>query len=181
MGLKDQERIYTILGGLIYSRENRPPSWSNETQLFWDTGNIEGLPLHTFPLIEDFEVLLEKMEVVPEQGKGSKRCPFGYQVLFFSSPRGYIANFPWWDHAEQDLRREDFSVPLGTLNRPHSDFEQGWVISIAADDHFIYVMEGDFDRTVEDHYYHTWFKVPKDRYLDQWRRAIQTCQQLIND
>ncbi len=184
MGRKDQEMVFTVLGGMTYSHQNRPPSWHNETLLFWDTSvreDMGDLPLHMFPLIADFEVLLEKMEVLPEEGTGNRRCPFGYQIHFFSSPRGYIASFPWWDHAEQDLRREGFSVPLGTLSQPYSDLEQGWIIAIASSDSFVYVVEGDFDRVIVDHSYHTWFKVPEDRYLSQWQRAIQTCHQLSRD
>jgi len=184
MGLKDQERVFTVLGGMTYAHQNRPPFWHNETPLLWDTSlreDMGNLPLHMFPLIADFEVLLEKMEVLPAGGTGDRRCPFGYHIYFFSSPRGYIASFPWWDHAEQDLRREGFSVPLGTLDQPYSDLEQGWIIAIASSDHFVYVVEGDFDRVIVDHSYHTWFKVPEDRYLEQWQRAIQTCHQLGRD
>ncbi|HTI14315.1 MAG TPA: hypothetical protein VL461_07055 [Dictyobacter sp.] len=181
MGQKDQKMTFTILGDTVYTKENRPLFWRNEMPLFWDTENMEDLALHTFPLIEDFEVLLEKMEIVPEQSKERKRCPFGYQICFFSAPRGYIATFPWWDHVEKDLRCEGFSIPLGTLNQPYSDLEQGWIISIATDDYFVYVVEGDFDRTINDHFHHTWFKVPKERYLSQWQKTIQLCQQHITD
>ncbi len=183
MGLKDQKLVFTVLGGATYSRQNRPLDWHNETPLFSQTyipPDMQRLPLHTFPLIQDFEVLLEKMEVLPEDGTGSRRCPFGYHVCFFSSSRGYIASFPWWDHAELDLRREDFSLPLGDLNHPYSDLEQGWEIVIAKHDHLIYVLEGDFDRVTTEGY-HTWFKVAEDRYLSQWHQTIQACRHIRDE
>ena len=75
------------------------------------------LPLHQFPLIEDFQVILEEMRDTKE------RDFFGYHVRFHSSSRGYIASFPWWDCAEKDMRRDDFSTPLGDFMTPFSDLE----------------------------------------------------------
>jgi hypothetical protein len=77
------------------------------------------------------------------------------------------------------VRREDFAPPLGNIQSPYSDFEQGWEIAIAEYDHFVYVLEGNFDRiNVEG--YHSWFKVTEETYLRQWRRGMQLCRELIS-
>src|SRR5215467_194776 len=95
--------IFHVLGGSTYNEKERPQFWHNEIPLLCDDyhrGNppdMTQLPLHQFPLIEDFQVILEDMR--DSQGQSF----FGYHVHFYSPSRGYIASFPWWDNAEKDL------------------------------------------------------------------------------
>lgn len=110
MGQEEDKYVFHILGGPTYGEKTRPQFWHNETRLVLANPlAIKQLPLNQFPLIENFQVLLEKM--TNSQGQSF----FGYHVTFYSPSRGYIARFPWWDNAEKDLRRDDFSIPLGSL------------------------------------------------------------------
>jgi hypothetical protein len=98
MGLKDRAVVFTVLGGTTYSRKNRPVFWQHERPLFTETSTppaMARLPLHSFPLIADFEVRLEQMEVLPEDEHGKSYCPFGYHIYFFSPSHGFLAGFHW--------------------------------------------------------------------------------------
>ncbi len=192
--------IYKILGGLEYIEANRPCYWTNETPLLckdYQPGNppkdMKALPLEDFPLIEDFEIVLES--AIDETGNSM----FGYQVSFFSLTLGYIASFPWWDNVNHDLARKEFwvlgersgvdlrynhpdfsparpvSIPLGTFDNPYTGLEQSWEIVIAQDDMYVYVLEGSLGEG-RCKGYHSWFKVSLDRYLEQW----QAIKELIN-
>lgn len=65
------------------------PRWENELPL----AKERPFPLEAFPLIDDFEIVLER----------SRGTSLGYQLAFFSEKRGYLAGFPWWDHVELGL------------------------------------------------------------------------------
>ncbi len=192
---------FKILGGLEYTEANRPSYWSNDTPLICTENslrNIKALPLENFPLIEDFEIVLESM--VDETGNSI----FGYHVMFFSPTYGYIASFPWWDNVTRDLASDEFwvlgehsgadlrygdpnysparpvSIPLGTFDDPYTGLEQSWQIFIARHENFVYVLEGSLEqfRRKKKYYtkYHTWFKVFLDRYLEKW----QVIKELVN-
>ena len=111
---------------------------------------MENLPFADFPLIDDFEVRLEEV-------KTSCRSAFGYHARFFSRTRGYIADFPWWDHAERNLIRDDFQIPMGDLQKPFYDLDEGWEIIIFADDDLVYILQGHHDYPAGEGYY-AWFK-----------------------
>ncbi len=168
---------FTVLDGPTYGKKERPPFWANARPLLpadYSPANppdMARLPLDAFPLIEDIEVRLEAMR------DGGGRARFGYTVRFFSPALGYVASFPWWDHAERDLARADFAIPLGSFVHPFMDTEQGWEIVIAARGGLVYILEGQSDqRAVEG--YDRWFTAPKARYLAQWDRAIAACKRL---
>lgn len=187
-----RECTFKILGGLEYTEASRPSYWSNDTPLIWkQTRNMKALALESFPLIEDFEIVLESM--IDETGNSI----FGYHVMFFSPTNGYVASFPWWDNATSDLVKNEFwvlgehsgtdlrhgdpnydparpvSIPLGTFDNPYTGLEQSWEIVIAQHDMYVYVLEGSLEqfRRKKKYYreYHTWFKVFLDRYLEQWQ------------
>ena len=170
--------VFEVLGGPAYSPSQRPPSWRNEIPLpinGMDRGNppaMENLPFADFPLIEDFEVRLEDMKT---QG----RSVFGYQVRFFSRTRGYIADFPWWDHPERNLIRDDFQIPMGDLQKPFYDDDQGWEIIIFADADLVYVLQGHHDYPAGEGYY-AWFKVIQGTYLAKWQDAIALCRKTFS-
>ena len=133
-----------------------PPQWRNEVPLAKEVP----LPLEDFPLIDDFEIVLEQI-------RGFSR---GYELAFFSEKRGYIASFPYWDHVELDLYRPSFIMP-------YEDFEQGWEIQIFPDGEYMYVLEGDFDNPQAG--YHRWFKVEEERYLNEWQAAIEASHRIV--
>jgi hypothetical protein len=169
---------FSVLNGPTFALRDRPPLWQNATALLpsaYEEANppdIDSLPLQTFPLIDDFEIRLETM--LDKSGQSL----MGYHVVFFSPALGYLASFPWWDHADAALARADFSIPLGNAESLYYDLEQSWEIVIAARDDFVYILEGKFDAREVDGY-EVWFKVLKDRYLDQWRNAILACKQAL--
>lgn len=170
MGQEKDNHIFHILGGPTYSEKTRPQFWHNKTRLVLANPlAIKQLPLDQFPLIENFQVLLEKMTNSQEQSI------FGYHVTFYSPYRGYIARFPWWDNAEKDLRREDFSIPLGSFKKPFVDLEQGWKIVIAEHEGYIYVLQG-----IGRQWYDAWFKVSRHLYASKWQEAIQLCRRMGN-
>ena len=118
------------------------------------------MPLEVFPLIDDFEIVLEQI----------RGTSWGYHLAFFSEKRGYIASFPWWDHVELDLSRPSFIMPS-------QDFEQGWEIEIFPDGEYMYVLESAFDDPQAG--YHRWFRVGKEHYLIEWQTAIEASPQIV--
>ncbi len=76
--------------------------------------DITRLDSNQWPLIEDFGVRLV------DAGD------MGMHVRFFSRDEGLdLASFPWWDHAEVDLRAWSLDrVPLGSADQPYDDVEQ---------------------------------------------------------
>ncbi len=157
---------FRILGGSTYSGTNRPTFWCAQTPLKKpnnaDCGPpaLEDLRLTEFLEIEDFEVVLEEMI----------GTDMGYHVRFYSKTMGFLAGFPWCDHAEQLLATSDFSLPLGSAANPFYDCEQGWEIVIFPYENFVYIMEGDFDGHGD---YYAWFKVSEHKYRSGWNNAIQ--------
>jgi hypothetical protein len=121
--------------------------------------DIAAIVAGTFPVIGDFEVRLRDAE------------RFGMHLDFASTSRGRLAGFPWWDHADADLREmSGDGVPIGTIDRPFSDVEQGWQILIWEHDGHVLVMEGDDESVLR---YQAWFTVPKELYLSAWLGAIE--------
>jgi hypothetical protein len=162
---------FEVLNGPTYSARNRPPFWRNENPLVGCSllihPDFPQAPLAEFPLIKDFEVHLVNT-------KSSGCSQGGFQIFFFSPTCGYLA---WidWDHAERALMRKDFVIPNGTFRQPWSECDQGWEIMIAADDDFVYILEGAFDEADPPYSYHIWFKVDKNIYISAWHKAIAAC------
>lgn len=136
------------------------------------------LSLETFPLMEDFEVILEwfvKKHLLEEKA-------FQYEVNFFSLSHGYLAHF-WTNNTVQDLCREDFIIPCGTFDAPFIDFAYRWgeSILIAEDEQFVYVLTHNEKESayhfpaLTDYEHSIWFKIEKRRYYSQWEQAIQLC------
>lgn len=113
-----------------------------------------------FPFVDDFEILPEK------------RRRYGYHLYFESKKTDFVSGFPWWDHVENDICREDFEIPC----KYFEDKDQGWEILIFEYDELVYILEGDSDHPEAG--YQRWCKVEKRRYLEQWQLAIsRICQQ----
>lgn len=133
------------------------PVWMNPDspwQIQHDDLLDQGLLQQDFPLIADFEIVLEKG---PEGLSG-------YGVTFASKSRGMIASTFWRD---RDLRKKGFEIP-GGIDFP----DQAWRFSIATeDDGCVYIWESDFDEPERGVL--RWFKVPKEQYLAEWQQAIQ--------
>ena len=116
--------------------------------------------MHRFPLIDDFAVAL---------ADGGKE---GKLVEFVSARGGRLAGFPAWEHAERDLRHFDATdVPIGSIEDPFEDADDGWRIVVFEHQGHVYVLEGD--SPIEDRF-GVYFRVPRDRYLQAWAAVITT-------
>jgi hypothetical protein len=114
--------------------------------------------LPSFPSIPDFDIALRDSE---EGGK---------HIEFVSATRGRLAGFPAWDHADRDLRHfVPSDVPLGTIDEPYEDADDGWRLFIFEHHGHVYVLEGDSPNAEE---FDQWFRVPRDRYLAAWAALI---------
>jgi hypothetical protein len=112
----------------------------------------------TDPLIDDFSIVLR------EDGEGGKH------LYFFSRKKGVLAGFPFWDHADRDLRHftlED--VPFGSEERAYEEADEGWRIVIFQRGSEVHVWEGD-DPAREE--YARTFRVDADRWWSAWSEVI---------
>ncbi len=115
---------------------------------------FDDLDLDWVALIPDFAVELREMDDA------------GYLVHFVSPSRGELAWFPGWEHADRDLRHfTPADVPIGTLDEPFEDRDDGWRIVIFERAGFVYVFEGDSPKAA---HLPRRFRVPLDRYLAAW-------------
>ena len=188
------EYVFIVLDGPTYTEENRPPFWRNDISLNYKNfhithgqlpliastfpeGTLEAypldttqLPLHLFPLVEDFEIILEGSIATNRQGKD----PFEYNVFFFSPSRGHLAHFLFGEYTPSKICQDNFVIPSGSFITPYFDFDQGWQLLLAADAAFVYILTGILE-------YETWFKVEKSRYYQQWEQAIQLCRKMNDE
>jgi hypothetical protein len=136
-----------------------PPNDTHPKTLVLDEAvTLANLPPEVFRVVRDFGIHLR------DTGQS------GVHISFASSSEGEIARFPWWDHADADLREmSDDDVPTGTVERPFDDVEQGWRILIWERQGHVFVMEGGGDRRR----YRRWFAVPRETYFSAWRDAIE--------
>jgi len=164
----------------------------NPRPSFWDNGLfvrglfdgeqatlIERVSLDDSPLMEDFEVVLEAFVAKHRL----EETTLQYTVRFLSSAYGYLTHFRD-NYTAQDLCREDFLVPGGTIDAPFIDFEQrwGWSLLIFSDEKFVYVLTHRETESVvcyfpafRDYEQNIWFKIEKSRYYSQWEKALQLC------
>lgn len=114
--------------------------------------------LESFPTIGDFDVILSDWD---EGGK---------HVEFVSGSKGVLANFPAWDHVDRDLRHFIAAdVPMGSLDEPYDDADEGWRLMLFEHRGFVYVLQGDAPRTSD---FKIFFRVPRDRYIAAWAALI---------
>lgn len=130
------------------------------------TKELSKLDCNSFPLIEDFEIItIDTGEYM------------GIHVYFFSQTIGkMIASFPWWDHADKNLKEMDISsIPLGKVRSPYNDLEQSWQILIWEERDNVYIMQGDEPCCVQ---FPIWFKVKKQKYMEEWVKLIEKYKQI---
>lgn len=105
--------------------------------------------LDDFPIVRDFAVGLEDSDE-------------GGRHIVFTSGGMRLAGFPAWDHADRDLRHFTPSdVPIGSVDEPYEDVDEGWRMAIFEQGGFVYVIENE-----------TRFRVPTERYLQGWAAII---------
>ena len=168
------------MGGKIYTDAERPPAWHNEAPLpvllyRWPyplEEQLPLLPLDDFPLIEDFDVVLEGCTSKHEQ---EDHLPPRYYARFFSPSRGFLALL--LPDEPEDLCQPDFVIPSGDFNAPYDDLDQGWNILIMEDHEYVYIITGNWEIGEAQR---TWFKVERNLYYRQWEKTIQRCRALCS-
>jgi hypothetical protein len=96
--------------------------------------------------VDDFFLTLR------EEGEG------GMHIEMMSRAHGRIAGFPFWDHADRDLRHftmED--VPYGSEAEPYVDVDENWQITIFERGEDVVINENGHESLI-----------PRDRYLAAW-------------
>ena len=134
-------------------------NWMNDRPLYVDEADEEDYPWELFPVIDDFEVVLQKMNQPNWQGSR-------YQVFFFSQERGYIIGDSDW--YEYNLCKEGFDIPVAW-----SYTDQGIELLVYEKDNFVYVTESDPDNPEEGIF--RWYKVSSEQYRAEWGMAIAAC------
>lgn len=119
---------------------------------------LDELALDAFPIIDDFALTLAEIH------DGGKHIEMASRTL------GRLAGFPAWDHADRDLRHFDpADVPLGSIDEPYDDRDEGWRILIFEHGGWVYVLEGRSPNATE---FAVWFRVPAARYFEAWAVLI---------
>ncbi len=122
------------------------------------TRALRAVDLKSFPVVSDFSIELRESE------------ESGQHIHFISPSRGELASFPYWDNVERDMRHfvaDD--VPLGTIDEPIEDAGADWQMVIFEHAGFVYVLEGSAPHATQ---FDVWFRVPRDRYINEWARLI---------
>ena len=123
-----------------------------------DYDELSELDLGAFPVVRNFKVLLKHI------------ASLGHHVELHDES-GFLAGFPWWDHAARTLRmRGEEAVPIGTIENPFEDLEQGWQILIFEQGDKVYVLEGP-EPVCPD--FPVWFAVPREEYFQAWKDVIE--------
>lgn len=122
---------------------------------------------------------LDDDELLSVRNRGMFREVVGFQIEFFERcdslalrfvdrHNHVVANFPWWDDVDRDLRTWDMSdVPLGDVSSPYTDSEQCWRILIWWDTDRVYIAESDGDMN-----FHGLYWVLAADYRNAWGDAL---------
>ncbi|MBK8251090.1 MAG: leucine-rich repeat domain-containing protein [Polyangiaceae bacterium] len=122
-----------------------------------DVSDLRRLEPSVFRVVHDFEI------------RRFDTGEHGIHVSFASAAGGDLARFPWWDHADADIREmSDADIPMGTVARPFEEMEHGWRLLIWERRGQVFVMQGGGD----PQRYTTWFAVSKEAYVTAWRNTI---------
>jgi hypothetical protein len=163
--------LFTELYVPAGKRGQRPPFWHNDKPLYGDQAlNPLQMPLRDYPLIEDFELLVDCWD----EPQSLTKEGWHYALRFTSPSRGYLTSI-----LEGDFQRSDFVLPRGTFDKPYH-LAGGWDTLdtlIAENNGFVYILTDNRDFMLTESgnrvsFYSAWFKVDKDRYYNQWEQAI---------
>lgn len=102
-----------------------------ESQCYADS--FKELDLSSFPVINDFEIRLY-----------NQRGRLGWHLKYYSDSLGILSSFPWWDNVYKDLIGMTIDeIPIGSIDNPYDDLEQGWQLVIWQKRNYIYIIEGN--------------------------------------
>jgi hypothetical protein len=128
--------------------------------------NWNDIDLDTAPVISDFRIELRELE---DAGK---------IVHFVSESHGELAWFPAWENADRDLRHFTVSdVPIGSLDEPYDERDEGWRIVIFEAGGFIYIFEDDRPSGAR---FPRRYRVARDRYFLAWAAVMHDFNPLIS-
>lgn len=160
----------------IFDRDIYLPRWVNEQPLSLgrppleipESGQIspeidpdDDLPWDTFPIIDDFEVVLKK-------DSGSYWDRNHYDVYFFSQERGIITSTMW---TNRSFCWDFFPIPTA-----YSDLDQEWELDIFEKDGYIFILESNWEAPEEGA--RRWYKVSPERFISEWNLAIEACKNI---
>ncbi|GAA4588687.1 hypothetical protein BJY16_008646 [Actinoplanes octamycinicus] len=117
-----------------------------------DYRDISRLDLDRFPCAAQFSVRWadDRLELVDER-------------------LSLCVGFPWWSrHDVEQVIQSPAGAPVGDVDEPFDDEEQGWRILIWRHAGTVGIMVG------ADNTFSTWFRVPLDRYLAEWAALATT-------
>ncbi|WP_216641131.1 hypothetical protein [Solibacillus sp. R5-41] len=107
--------------------------------------NLHKVKLASFPIVEDFEILV-----------GKKKIDY---IYFYSASRNEILNNFWgFPSFAYFLSRTNISI-----DRPFSDVDQGWQVIIFEHGEFVYVLSGG-EYTNKKNIVKKWYKVKKEMF-----------------
>jgi len=137
--------------------KNDKPLRLKENQCYSDS--IKELDLSKFPIIDDFKILLT-----------DHKRKMGIHIRYQSTSLGILSSFPWWDNVDKDLVGMTIDrVPLGSINQPYDDLEQGWQLVIWEKKDYVYIIEGSEPCCWE---FDCWYRVDKRTYISEWERIL---------
>jgi hypothetical protein len=91
-------------------------------------------------------------------------------IRFLASNLDVIVQFPWWENAMAEIRGWSLAdIPIGSIESPYWDMDQGWHILIWQSRELVYVAQGGATEGVYDH----WFALPAALYRSEWDKVIQ--------
>lgn len=123
------------------------------------------IDLATVPAVPDFSVELRDLE------------DMGRIVHFVSPSRGELAWFPAWEHAERDLlHMAPQDVPLGTIDEPYDDRDEGWRIVIFEEGGYVYILEDD--RPNGTHFPRR-YRVARNLYVYAWAALLSVANPIV--
>ena len=99
------------------------------------------------------------------------------KITYFGDNGEQIAWFPAWENADRDLKHFIASdVPLGSIDDPFDDRDEGWRIVIFEYAGFIFILEDDRPNGTR---FPRRYRVPRDRYLVAWAAVINTFNPIV--
>jgi hypothetical protein len=113
---------------------------------------------------------MSELDSVPTVEDFAVRLTDDHRLEMISRSAGRVAWFPAWEHADRDLRHFIAAdVPLGAIDEPYEDADEGWRIRIFEHAGWVYIFEADAPDAKE---FARSFRVRTDVYVKAWAVII---------
>lgn len=125
------------------------------------------------------DIELESVETVADFAVELRELEDAGKIVHFVSPViGELAWFPGWEHADRDLRHFTASeVPIGSIDEPFDDADDGWRIVIFEHGGYVYIFEDDRPKGTR---FPRRFRVARDRYFLAWALVMHEANPMIS-